>query len=241
MKTKKTKAIQPVKAAAQQERIYIFDTTLRDGEQAPGASLNTDEKLKIAAQLEKLGVDIIEAGFAASSPGDFEAVEKVSKLVKKSIVASLCRALKKDIDAAAKALKSAKRGRIHIFISSSDIHLKHIFRKTREEALEAAVEAVKYARKFSDDIEFSAQDASRSDLGYLCQMMEAVIKAGAKTINLPDTVGYSIPEEYARMITVVKNRVSNIEKAIISVHCHNDLGLGVANSIAAIQAGARQV
>jgi 2-isopropylmalate synthase len=241
MKAKKIKTIHPPKAAPKQERVYVFDTTLRDGEQAPGASLNTEDKLKIAAQLEKLWVDIIEAGFAVSSPGDFEAVEKVSKLVKKSIVASLCRALKKDIDAAAKALKSAKRGRIHIFISSSDIHLKHIFRKTREEALEAAVEAVKYARKFSDDIEFTAQDASRSDLGYLCQMMEAVIKAGAKTINMPDTVGYSIPEEYARMVTVIKNRVPNIEKAVISVHCHDDLGLGVANSIAAIQAGARQV
>ncbi|HVM31678.1 MAG TPA: 2-isopropylmalate synthase [bacterium] len=239
MKNQKSKTQTTPKAKA--ERVYIFDTTLRDGEQAPGASLNTEEKIKIAVQLEKLGVDIIEAGFAASSPGDFEAVQKVSKLVKKSTVASLCRALKKDIDASVKALKPAKRGRVHIFISSSDIHLKHIFRKTREEALAAAVEAVKYARRFTDDVEFSAQDASRSDLGYLCQMIEAVIKVGAKTVNLPDTVGFTIPEEYARMVTVVRNRVPNIEKAVISVHCHNDLGLGVANSISAIQAGARQV
>ena len=240
MKTQKTK-VTKTPSAAKAERVFIFDTTLRDGEQAPGASLNTEEKIKIALQLEKLGVDIIEAGFAASSPGDFEAVEKVSKLIKKSTVASLCRALKKDIDASVKALKPAKRGRVHIFISSSDIHLKHIFRKTREEALDAAVEAVKYARRFTDDVEFSAQDASRSDLGYLCQMMEAVIKAGAKTINMPDTVGFTIPEEYARMVMMVKNTVPNIEKAVISVHCHNDLGLGVANSISAIQAGARQV
>jgi 2-isopropylmalate synthase len=226
---------------ASREKIFIFDTTLRDGEQAPGASLNTEEKIKIAVQLEKLGVDVIEAGFAASSPGDFEAVEKVSKLARKSAVASLCRALRKDIDASVKALKSAKRARVHIFISSSDIHLKHIFRKTREEALEAAVESVKYARRFSDDVEFSAQDASRSDLDYLCRMMEAVVRAGARTVNLPDTVGFTIPEEYARMVRTVREKVPNIHKAVISVHCHDDLGLGVANSIAAIQAGARQV
>jgi len=223
------------------DRVYIFDTTLRDGEQAPGASLNTDQKLKVAAQLEELGVDIIEAGFPAASPGDFEAVNKVAKSLKRTVVAGLCRSMRKDIDTAAKALKPAKRRRIHVFISSSEIHLKHIFRKTKEEAIEAAVEAVKYARKFTDDVEFSAQDASRSEVAYLCRMTEAVIKAGAGTVNLPDTVGYAVPDEYGRMIATIRNKVPNIGKAILSVHCHNDLGLAVSNSIAAIQNGARQV
>ncbi|HVZ81660.1 MAG TPA: 2-isopropylmalate synthase [bacterium] len=224
-----------------QDRVYIFDTTLRDGEQAPGASLNTEEKLKVAAQLEKLGVDIIEAGFPAASPGDFDAVQKIAKLVKRTSVAGLCRAMRKDIDTCAKALKPAKKPRIHVFISSSDIHLQYIFRKTKEEAVEAAVDAVKYARKFSDDVEFSAQDASRSDVDYLCRMTEAVIKAGATTVNLPDTVGYAVPDEYGRMIASIRQRVPNIGKTILSVHCHNDLGLAVANSVAAIQNGARQV
>ena len=223
------------------EKIYIFDTTLRDGEQAPGASLNTDEKMKVAVQLEKLGVDIIEAGFPAASPGDFEAVQKISKTLKKTVIAGLCRAMRKDIDICAKALKSAKRRRIHVFISSSDIHLKYIFRKTQDEALAAAVDSVKYARKFTDNVEFSAQDASRSDWDYLCRMVEAAIKAGATTINLPDTVGYAVPDEYGRMIATVRNKVPNVDKAILSVHCHNDLGLAVANSISAIQNGARQV
>ncbi len=226
---------------SENDRVYIFDTTLRDGEQAPGASLNTEEKMKVAVQLEKLGVDIIEAGFPAASPGDFEAVQKISKNLKKAVIAGLCRAMRKDIDACAKALKSAKRQRIHVFISSSEIHLKYIFRKTREEALAAAVDAVKYARKFSDDVEFSAQDASRSDLDYLCRMVEAAIKAGATTVNVPDTVGYAIPTEYGHMVATLKNRVPNINKAVISVHCHNDLGLAVANSLSAIRSGARQV
>jgi len=224
-----------------QQRILIFDTTLRDGEQAPGASLNTDEKMKVAFQLEKLGVDIIEAGFPAASPGDFEAVEKIAKSLKKTTIAGLCRAMRKDIDVCAKALKPAKQKRIHIFMSSSDIHLKYIFRKTKEEAIAAVIDAVKYARKFSDDVEFSAQDASRSDLNYLCQMLEAAIHSGAKTVNVPDTVGYTTPDEYGHMISTIRNKVPNIEKAVISVHCHNDLGLGVANSVAAIQNGARQV
>ena len=223
------------------DRVYIFDTTLRDGEQAPGASLNTEEKMKVAAQLEKLGVDIIEAGFPAASPGDAEAVEKIAKALKKTIVAALSRAIRKDIDACAKALKPAKRPRIHTFISSSDIHLKHLFRKSREEALAAVVDAVKYARRFSDDVEFSAQDASRSDLDFLCRMVEAAIKSGAKTVNVPDTVGYAIPTEYGHMVATLKNRVPNISKAVISVHCHNDLGLAVANSLSAIRSGARQV
>ncbi len=223
------------------DRVFIFDTTLRDGEQAPGASLNTEEKMKVALQLEKLGVDIIEAGFPAASPGDSEAVQKIAKAMKKTVVAGLCRAMRKDIDICAKALKPAKRRRIHVFISSSEIHLKHIFRKTKEEALEAAVDAVRYAREFSDDFEFSAQDASRSDLDYLCQMVEATIKAGAKTVNLPDTVGYAVPDEYGRMIATIRDKVPNVGKAILSVHCHNDLGLAVANSVSAIQNGARQV
>ncbi len=224
-----------------EERVYIFDTTLRDGEQAPGASLNTEEKMKVAAQLEKLGVDIIEAGFPAASPGDFEAVEKIAKTLKKTVVAGLSRAMRKDIEACAKALRSARRRRIHTFISSSDIHLKHLFRKSREEALAAVADAVKCARNFADDVEFSAQDASRSDLDFLCRMIEAAIKNGARTVNVPDTVGYAIPTEYGHMVATLKNRVPNIGKAVISVHCHNDLGLAVANSLSAIRSGARQV
>lgn len=223
------------------ERVYIFDTTLRDGEQAPGASLNTEEKMKVAIQLEKLGVDIIEAGFPAASPGDFEAVQMIAKALKKTVIAGLSRAMKKDIEACANALKPAKRMRIHTFISSSDIHLKHLFKKSREEALTATADAVKFARQFTDDVEFSAQDASRSELDYLCKMVEVAIKNGARTVNLPDTVGYAVPDEYGRMIAYMRNNVPNIEKAILSVHCHNDLGLAVANSISAIQNGARQV
>ena len=239
MKAKKISSATPSSPSG--EKVYIFDTTLRDGEQAPGASLNTAEKMKIAVQLEKLGVDIIEAGFPAASPGDSEAVEKISRTLKKTTIAGLCRAMRKDIDICAKALKSAKRSRIHIFISSSDIHLKHLFRKSREEALDATVDAVKYARNFTDDVEFSAQDASRSNLDFLCRMVEAAIKSGAKTINVPDTVGYAIPTEYGHMVATLKNRVPNISKAILSVHCHNDLGLAVANSLSAIRNGARQV
>ncbi|HTC22072.1 MAG TPA: 2-isopropylmalate synthase, partial [bacterium] len=195
---------QTVKQNQDKDRVYIFDTTLRDGEQAPGASLNTEEKMKVAVQLEKLGVDIIEAGFPAASPGDFEAVQKISKNLKKTVIAGLCRAMRKDIDVCAKAIKPAKRGRIHVFISSSEIHLKYIFRKTQEEALAAAVDAVKYAKRFSDDVEFSAQDASRSDLDYLCRMVEAAIKNGATTVNVPDTVGYAIPTEYGHMVATLK-------------------------------------
>jgi 2-isopropylmalate synthase len=229
------------KTNAKQERVYIFDTTLRDGEQAPGASLNTEEKMKIALQLEKLGIDIIEAGFPAASPGDFEAVKKIAGTLKKTVVAGLARAVKKDIEVCARAVKPAKRARIHTFISSSDIHLKHLFHKTREEILEIAVDAVKLARRYAEDVEFSAMDASRSDLDYLCRMIEAAIKHGARTVNIPDTVGYAMPDDFGRAIAYLRNRVPNIEKAIISVHCHNDLGLAVANSVAAIQNGVRQV
>jgi 2-isopropylmalate synthase len=239
MKTKTN--TKPTPPSPTGDRVYIFDTTLRDGEQAPGASLNTGEKVKIAIQLEKLGVDIIEAGFPAASPGDFEAVQKIARVLKKSTVAGLARAVKKDIEACAKAVKFAKHGRIHTFISSSDIHLKYQFRKTREEALQAAIDSVKLARRLSDDVEFSAMDASRSDLDFLCRMIEAAIKHGAKTVNIPDTVGYTLPDEFGRIIAALHNRVPNIEKAVMSVHCHNDLGLSVANSLAAVQNGVRQV
>lgn len=232
---------QSTQPRSQRERVYIFDTTLRDGEQAPGASLNIEEKIKVARQLEALGVDIIEAGFPASSPGDLEAVRRIAKIVKGSIVAGLARAIPKDIEAAGKAFRGAKRGRIHTFISSSDIHLQYQFRKTREEALAAAVVAVKAARRYTDDVEFSAMDASRSDLDFLCRMIEAAITHGAKTVNIPDTVGYSAPEEFGRLIRHLRNNVPNIEKAVLSVHCHNDLGLSTANSVAAIANGARQV
>lgn len=223
------------------ERVLIFDTTLRDGEQAPGASLTVEEKIKVAEQLERLGVDVVEAGFPASSPGDFEAVERIGRLLKKTTVAGLARAVKGDIESAGRALKRAHRGRIHTFISSSDIHLQHQFRKTREEALQAAVDAVKLARRYTDDVEFSAMDASRSDPDFLCRMLEAAIRHGARTVNIPDTVGYAVPEEFGALVRKIREGVPNIEKAVISVHCHNDLGLAVANSIAAVENGARQV
>ncbi|MCS7150935.1 MAG: 2-isopropylmalate synthase [Endomicrobia bacterium] len=223
------------------EKIFIFDTTLRDGEQSPGASLTPQQKLEIALQLERLGVDIIEAGFPIASSGDFEAVSLVAKNIKKCQVAALARAKKEDIDTAYSALKFAKNPRIHTFIATSDIHIKYKLRMTKEEVLETAVDAVKYARKFTDNVEFSCEDAARSNLDFMCKVIEEVIKAGAKVINIPDTVGYSIPEEFGNLIKQIKNRVPNIDKAIISVHCHNDLGLAVANSISAIINGARQV
>jgi len=222
-------------------RVMIFDTTLRDGEQAPGFSMNTDEKIKMALQLEKLGVDVMEAGFPISSPGDFEAVSKVAAVVKNSAVAGLCRANSKDIEVGWDALKNAVAPRIHTFIATSDIHLKYKLKKSREEVLEIAVEAVKLARKLCGDVEFSAEDATRSDLDFLCQMTEAVIDAGASTVNLPDTVGYTVPMEYEHMIKTIMNKVPNVDKARISVHCHNDLGLAVANSLVAVNAGATQI
>ena len=221
--------------------IRIFDTTLRDGEQSPGASMNVEEKVLVAKQLARLNVDIIEAGFAFSSPGDFEAVQRIGQEVEGPTVCSLARAKPEDIDVAWKALKGAPKARIHTFLSTSDIHLKHQFRMTREEALNRAVEMVKHARSYVDDVEFSPMDATRSDVSYLCEVVEAVIDAGAGTVNIPDTVGYTTPQEFGEIIRTLRTRVRDCDRAYISVHCHNDLGLAVANSMAAIHAGARQV
>jgi 2-isopropylmalate synthase len=222
-------------------RVYVFDTTLRDGEQVPGCQLTTPEKIEIARELEALGVDIIEAGFPASSPGDFQSVVEIAKAVNNPIICALTRAHKGDIDAAVEALKYAKRPRIHTGIGSSDMHIKTKFNSTREEILERAVEAVKYAKKSVEDIEFYAEDAGRADIEYLAKMVEAVIAAGATVVNIPDTNGYCLPDQYGSKIRFLKENVKNIDKAIISVHCHNDLGLATANSIAGLQNGARQV
>ena len=222
------------------DKVYVFDTTLRDGEQVPGCQLNTDEKIEIALDLESLGVDIIEAGFPISSPGDFNSVSEISKVVKKSIICALSRAVISDIDMANLALKDAKRKRIHTGIGASDIHIKHKFNSTREKILEQAVAAVKYSKKFFEDVEFYPEDAGRADQDFLCKMVEEVIKAGATVINIPDTTGYNLPEMYGKKIHYLMNNVPNVDKAIISVHCHNDLGLATANSIAGLQNGARQ-
>jgi len=223
------------------QRVSIFDTTLRDGEQSPGCSMNTDEKVRLAHQLEQLRVDVIEAGFPIASSGDFEAVRAIARAAKSSVVAALARAVKGDIDRAWEAVRETSRPRIHTFIATSDLHLKHKLKKTREQVLQEAVWAVRYARSLCPDVEFSCEDASRSDIGFLCEIVEAAIDAGATTINLPDTVGYSVPFEYGAMFRSVSERVPNIGKAVLSSHCHNDLGLAVANSIAALQNGARQV
>jgi len=222
-------------------RVYVFDTTLRDGEQVPGCQLTTPEKIEIARELEALGVDIIEAGFPISSPGDFQSVVEISKAVSKPTVCALTRANKGDIDTAVEALHYAKRPRIHTGIGSSDMHIKHKFNSTREEILKRAVDAVRYAKKFVEDIEFYAEDAGRADINYLAQMVEAVIAAGATVVNIPDTNGYCLPNQYGEKIKFLKDNVQNIDKAIISVHCHNDLGLATANSIAGLENGARQV
>jgi len=222
-------------------KVLIFDTTLRDGEQTPGASLTTNEKIKIAIQLEKLGVDIIEAGFPRTSPGDLEAVKSVSKHVKTPVICGLARATKRDIDDAYEALKKARRARVHVFLATSNIHMKYKLKKAKDEILKASIEAVKYARKKFSDVEFSPEDASRTDRDFLAQVVEAVIKAGAKTVNIPDTVGYSVPQEFGEIVKYLMDTVPNINKAVISVHCHNDLGLAVSNSLAAIMNGARQV
>ncbi len=221
--------------------VLIFDTTLRDGEQAPGASMNEKEKLEVAFALERLGVDIIEAGFPVISQGDFDSVQSVAKHIKGTIICGLARSLVKDIDAAAEALKFAKRKRIHVFLATSKIHMEYKLRKTKDEILRMAVEAVKYARDKAEDIEFSPEDASRSEKDFLYQILEEVINAGATTVNIPDTVGYSVPLQYGQLISDIRNHVPNIEKAVISVHCHDDLGLAVANSLAAVKNGARQV
>ncbi|WP_456435827.1 2-isopropylmalate synthase [Thermovibrio ammonificans] len=228
----------------EREKLYIFDTTLRDGEQTPGVNLTVDEKVQIAKQLERLGVDVIEAGFAVSSPADFEAVRRIAKEVRNSTVCSLARAVELDIKTAWDALKEGHRVRIHTFIATSDIHLKYKLRMSREEALKRAVEAVRLIREVSEgraEVEFSAEDAGRTDLKYLAEVVEAVIEAGAQVVNIPDTVGYAVPDEWYERILYLKENVPNIDRAIISVHCHNDLGLATANSLMAVKAGARQV
>ena len=222
-------------------RIVIFDTTLRDGEQAPGASMNIEEKLEVAKQLARLKVDVIEAGFPYSSPGDFEAVKAIAQKIKGPTIAGLCRATEQDIDCAWEALQHSSKPRIHTFIATSDNHLEYKLKKSRAEVLDLAVAAVKRAKSYCDDVEFSAEDASRTDMDYLCQVVEAVINAGATTVNIPDTVGYAIPHEFGQIIATLKSRVPNIGRAVLSVHCHNDLGLAVANSLAAVLAGADQV
>jgi 2-isopropylmalate synthase len=223
------------------QQVFIFDTTLRDGEQVPGCKLNTREKLDLAQKLEALGVDIIEAGFPISSPGDFESVVQISKLIKNASVCGLSRAVQKDIEVAGEALKYAARPRIHTGIGTSDYHIKAKFNATREEILQRAVQAVKWAKNFVDDVEFYAEDAGRTDNEYLAQVVEAVIRAGATVVNIPDTTGYCLPHQYGEKIAFLKNNVSNIDKAVISCHCHNDLGLATANSIAGVIAGARQI
>lgn len=222
-------------------RIYLFDTTLRDGEQSPGVSLNVEEKIEIALQLARLGVDIIEAGFPIASTGDFQAVKAIAQTVKGPIIAGLCRATRTDIDRTWEAVKYAETPRIHTFLATSDIHLKYKLQKSREEVLIQAVEAVKYARQYCPDVEFSAEDATRSDLDYLVQLVEAVIAAGATVINLPDTVGYTVPEEFGYFMRTIIERVPNSDQAIFSVHCHDDLGMAVANSLSGLRNGARQV
>ncbi len=224
-----------------QKKVFIFDTTLRDGEQSPGCSMNPDEKLHLARQLERLGVDIIEAGFPVASEGDFASVRQIAREIKVAQVAGLARANLKDIDRAWDAIRDAAKPRIHTFISSSDIHLKYQLRKSREEVLKEARQAVAHASSLTKNVEFSPMDATRSDRGYLCEMVEAVIDSGATTVNIPDTVGYAIPDEFGELIAFLFEHVKNINQAVISVHCHNDLGLAVANSLAAVRNGARQV
>jgi len=222
-------------------RIQIFDTTLRDGEQVPGCKLNTEQKLVIAEQLEELGVDVIEAGFPVSSPGDFKSVEAISKLIKKSTVCGLTRSVKNDIKVASDALKYAKHPRIHTGIGTSDSHIKHKFKSTREDILQRAFDAVKYAKSFVEDVEFYAEDAGRTDNDYLARVCEVAIKAGATVLNIPDTTGYCLPSEYGAKMKYLMENVKGIEKAILSCHCHNDLGLATANSIEGVINGARQI
>ena len=223
------------------KQVFIFDTTLRDGEQVPGCKLNTTEKVELALKLEALGVDIIEAGFPISSPGDFESVNQISKVIKNATVCGLTRAVQKDIEVAAEALKPAVRPRIHTGIGASDNHIKYKFNSTREEILQRAVNAVRLARNYVPDVEFYAEDAGRADLQFLAQLTEAVIAAGATVVNIPDTTGFCLPHQYAEKMAYLMNNVRNIDKAILSCHCHNDLGLATANSIAGAIAGARQI
>ena len=223
------------------DKIHIFDTTLRDGEQVPGCKLNTAEKVELALLLEDLGVDIIEAGFPISSPGDFSSVEEISKVITNATVCGLTRAVQKDIEVAGAALKYAKRPRIHTGIGTSDLHIKAKFNSNREDILARAIQAVKWAKNFADDVEFYAEDAGRTDNDYLARVVESVIAAGATVVNIPDTTGYCLPHQYGEKMAYLINNVPNIDKAILSCHCHNDLGLATANSIAGVIAGARQI
>ncbi len=223
------------------QKVFIFDTTLRDGEQVPGCKLNAKEKLELAVRLEELGVDILEAGFPVSSPGDFESVNQIAKTLKNTVVCGLSRAVQNDIKVAAAALKPAKRFRIHTGIGTSDLHIKYKFNTTREEIIERAIAAVKLARNFTDDVEFYAEDAGRTENEFLARVIEAVVKAGATTLNIPDTTGYCLPYQYQEKMEYLVNHVAGIEKAILSCHCHNDLGLATANSIAGVMGGARQI
>ena len=224
-----------------EKQVFIFDTTLRDGEQVPGCKLNTKEKLRLALQLEELGVDVIEAGFPISSPGDFESVTEISKIIRNATVCGLTRAVQKDIEVAGEALKYAKKPRIHTGIGTSDFHIKSKFNTTREEILRRAVQAVKWARNYTDDVEFFAEDAGRTDNDYLAQVVEAVIAAGATVVNIPDTTGYCLPSQYGEKMAYLMQHVSNLDRAILSCHCHNDLGMATANSIAGVISGARQI
>ena len=223
------------------KKVYIFDTTLRDGEQVPGCKLNTKEKIEVALALEELGVDIIEAGFPISSPGDFQSVDEIAKVIKNATICALSRAVQKDIEVAGEALRNAKRPRIHTGIGTSDFHIKSKFNSNREDILQRAVQCVTWARNLTDDVEFYAEDAGRTDNEYLARVVEAVIAAGATTVNIPDTTGYCLPYQYGEKIAYLVNNVSNIDKAVISCHCHNDLGLATANSITGVLNGARQV
>jgi 2-isopropylmalate synthase len=224
-----------------QDNLIIFDTTMRDGEQSPGASMTKDEKIRIGKALEKMKVDVIEAGFAAASPGDFKSIQAVAENVKFSTICSLARAVDRDIEHAAEALKKAERARIHTFIATSPIHMQYKLRMQPDQVIERAVHAIKKSRSFVEDVEFSCEDAGRSDIDFLCRIIEAAIDAGARTINIPDTVGYAVPSEFGATIKTLMGRIPNADKAIFSVHCHNDLGLAVANSLAAVANGARQV
>ncbi|MBO9634620.1 MAG: 2-isopropylmalate synthase [Chitinophagaceae bacterium] len=223
------------------KKIFIFDTTLRDGEQVPGCKLNTKEKIELALALEDLGVDIIEAGFPISSPGDFQSVEEICKVIKNATICALSRSVQKDIEVAGEALRKAKSGRIHTGIGTSDFHIKSKFNSNREDILARAIQAVKWARNYTDNVEFYAEDAGRTENDYLARVVEAVIAAGATTVNIPDTTGYCLPSQYGEKIAYLVNNVPNIDKAVISCHCHNDLGLATANSIAGVMNGARQI
>ena len=226
---------------AERARITIFDTTLRDGEQSPGCSMNRPEKLRLAHQLDRLGVDVIEAGFPIASDGDFESVKAIASVVRRPVIAALARACQPDIESAWEALKDAAHPRIHVFLATSDIHLQYKLRITRDQCLAQAREAIRFAKSLCDDVEFSPEDATRTDPDFLCQVLDAVVEAGATTLNIPDTVGYTVPSEFGALITTIRQRVKGIEKVTISAHCHNDLGMAVANALAAVAAGARQV